>query len=293
MIKKTILICLCLLYIVGCEKHETTKFKLSKANCDNNWAICMIFPDKKIEITKTQPVKIAVLDSGIEQNIPQIKKHIKNTYNAIDRTSETKPFSPHGTMIASILTNTQIKNTKIGITENINLYDVQVLDEHGKGDPSDTIEGIEWSIKQGVDIINLSFGFAKDDSRLKAAIEKAHLKGILIVASAGNNLGLSTDYPAKYENVISISAVDKSKKIFAYAGQGKIDFVAPGVNVPVINTEGSIEIQSGTSFATAYASGVISLFIQNGLNNKEEIINRAEKLGEISIYGNGLIQYKN
>ncbi|MGD7015470.1 S8 family serine peptidase [Bacillus altitudinis] len=92
----------------------------------------MILPDKKIEITKTQPVKIAVLDSGIEQNIPQIKKHIKNTYNAIDRTSETKPFFPHGTMIASILTNTQIKNTKIGITENINLYDVQVLDEHGK-----------------------------------------------------------------------------------------------------------------------------------------------------------------
>ncbi|MGD6974864.1 S8 family serine peptidase [Bacillus altitudinis] len=141
--------------------------------------------------------------------------------------------------------------------------------------------------------MNLSFGFAKDDSRLKAAIEKAHLKGILIVASAGNNLGLSTDYPAKYENVLSISAVDKNKKIFAYAGQGKIDFVAPGVNVPVINTEGSIEIQSGTSFATAYASGVISLFIQNGLKNKEEIINRAEKLGEISIYGNGLIQYKN
>ncbi|WP_234703979.1 S8 family serine peptidase [Bacillus altitudinis] len=136
----------------------------------------MILPNEKIEITKTQPVKITVLDSGIEQNIPQIKKHIKNTYNAIDRTSETKPFFPHGTMIASILTNTQIKNTKIGITENTNLYDIQVLDEHGKGDPSDTIEGIEWSIKQGVDIINLSFGFAKDDSRLKAAIEKAHLR---------------------------------------------------------------------------------------------------------------------
>nr|WP_277709825.1 hypothetical protein [Bacillus paralicheniformis]WEZ45361.1 hypothetical protein P5653_02930 [Bacillus paralicheniformis] len=59
-----------------------------------------------------------------------------------------------------------------------------------------------------------------------------------------------------------------------------------------MNAEGSIERQSGTSFATAYVTGVISLLIQNGLKNKNEIILRAEKLGKESTYGKGLLRYK-
>ncbi len=51
-------------------------------------------------------------------------------------------------MIASIITNTKIKNTKIGINGNVELYDVQVLDERGHGKPADTVEGIQWSIEQ-------------------------------------------------------------------------------------------------------------------------------------------------
>jgi len=292
-IKKAIAsLCLCVLCIVGCDGSESSKLTLSETDCENNWAICMIFSEREIQIKKSDPVKIAVLDSGIKQDNPEIKKAVKKRYNAIEQSSVTKPVFPHGTMIASIITNTKIKNTKIGINGSVELYDVQVLDERGHGKPADTVEGIQWSIEQGVDIINLSLGFSKDDPHLKNAIEEAHSKGIIIVASTGNTLGMPTDYPAKYENVLSISAIDKRKKIFAYAGKGKVDLVAPGVDVPVVNAEGSIERQSGTSFATAYATGVISLLIQNGLKNKNEIMLRAEKLGKESTYGKGLIIYK-
>ncbi|MFH3733187.1 S8 family serine peptidase, partial [Acinetobacter baumannii] len=103
------------------------------------------------------------------------------------------------------------------------------------GKIADIISGINWSVEQGVDIINLSFGFSKDDPKLREAIRNASNKGIIIIAATGNTIGLSTDYPAKYPEVLSISAIDKDMKLYAYAGQGKVDFVAPGVDVPVLN----------------------------------------------------------
>lgn len=197
-------------------------------------------------------------------------------------------------MIASIIASTSFEKIPIGINNQIELYDVQVLDEMGLGDIEHTISGIKWAIENKVDIINMSYGFSKNDPLFHEVIQRAQDAGIILVAASGNTIGFSTDYPAKYKEVLSISAIDKQKDIFLYAGKGKVDYVAPGVDVPVLYENGKIDEKTGTSFATAYATGIISL-LKKTLNNEEisEYLNsHAIELGPTSTYGKRLIQYK-
>lgn len=145
-----------------------------------------------------------------------------------------------------------------------------------------------------MDIINISFGFEKDSELLKSAINEAISQGIIIVASAGNTLGLYTEYPAKYPNVLSISAIDKNLKYYSLAATGKVDFVAPGVDIPIIGKINGRKIVSGTSFATAYASAIIGYHISmsNNTNILSSKIIGVKNLGNEKHYGNGLIYIK-
>ncbi|MCD1162801.1 S8 family peptidase [Peribacillus frigoritolerans] len=290
---KIVILYLFLCFMFGCTDTSISTVKVSEQDCKKNWALCMLFPDSKIVTNDIKPIKIAILDSGINENVNSLNEYVKSSYNAFDNSSETQPLFSHGTMIASIIASTKYKDTMIGINNNTELFDVQVLNEEGRGKVEDTIRGIKWSIEQNVDIINISSGFAKDDPNLRREIKNAHDKGIKIIAATGNTIGLSTDYPAKYPEVYSISAIDRNKKVFSYAGKGKVDFVAPGVNIPVLNIQGELEKQSGTSFATAYATGIISLVLQKDIKNIDEYLkSNAEELGSDDRYGNGLIQIK-
>lgn len=292
--KRLILLLLILLIGGGCNKAETQSISMESKECANNWAICMVNPEMNFNLLNSKPVKVAILDSGINSELKELEGYVVKKFNAIDNSSKTVPKNEHGTMIASIVAATNYENMRIGLNRNVQLYDVQVLNDEAVGNVENTVAGINWAIEQDVDIINISYGFSNDDSTFKKAIKKAYDSGIIIVAATGNTIGLSTNYPAKYPNVLSISAIDNDMKIFPYAGIGKVDYVAPGVNVPVLNTQGELEYQSGTSFATAYATGVISLF-KTQINNEyitKYLKENSKELGPKNIYGQGLIQFK-
>lgn len=283
---------LLLLMIAGCDK-KTEVYKQEKM-CDQNWALCALSVSKSEPNSTNKPIKIAVMDTGINNDLLQFKVSVVKEFNTINGSSRTTPKNAHGTMVASIIAATSFKNFTIGINNNVHLYDIQTLDDEAKGNITDTIKGIDWAIEQDVDLINFSYGFSQDHEELRNAIERARDAGILIVAAAGNTLGLSTDYPARYDEVLSISAIDSTNTIYPYAAKGKIDFVAPGVDVPVLNHEGMMEEQSGTSFSTAYATGVISLLLHDQDNDHliKELSKNSIKLGPMHTYGNGLIQFK-
>lgn len=287
------LLFLVLIALVSCSKDEENTYIFSSEECIKNWAICTLFPDREIKISNSRPIKVALLDSGIKSDLKGLEGKVIKKYNTLNNSSKTNPKSDHGTMIASIIASGKHEGINIGVNENIELLDVQVLDEMGNGKVEDVVSGVNWSVKQDVDIINLSFGFSRDDPRLKKAVKNANDKGIIIVAATGNTIGLSTDYPARYPEVLSISAIDKNTRLFSYSGKGKVDFVAPGVDVPVLNMGGEIERQNGTSFAAAYATGAISLLIQDGKKDiRENLKSNAKDLGHPKEFGYGLIQIK-
>lgn len=292
--KKNLIFLLLILLLGGCNEREKHDNLVKAEECTNNWAICMVNPEMNSNLLDSNPVKVAILDSGINPEIEELKGYVVKSFNTIDNSSKIIPMNEHGTMIASIVAATNHGDTKIGLNKNVQIYDVQVLNDEATGKVENTVKGINWAIEQDVDIINISYGFSNDDISFKSAIKKAYDNGIIIVAATGNTIGLSTDYPAKYPEVLSISAIDNEMSIFSYAGKGKVDYVAPGVNVPVLNMQGEIEYQSGTSFAAAYATGVISL-VNSRMDDEatiEYLKENSIELGSENTYGQGLIQFK-
>ncbi|MDX8045705.1 S8 family serine peptidase [Gracilibacillus sp. S3-1-1] len=203
-------------------------------------------------------VKIAILDSGINMDHKDLNGKIKKRFNAINTDENIIDDFNHGTAIAGIITANDNDFGIIGIVQNVEIYDVKVLGENGTGDVKSLIRGINWAIDQDVDIIHISSGVETNSVDLEETINTAVDRDIIIVAAAGNTFGLFVNYPAKYSNVLSISAIDENLVYLSTSGKGKIDFSAPGKNIISTNNKGTYEHYSGTSFATAYATGVIA-----------------------------------
>ena len=231
------------------------------------------------------------------KNHEDLYGRVVKEFNAINPEEPIVDEFGHGTAIAGIIGARQDRVGIVGVAPNVDLYDVKVLNEFGKGDIKDFITAIDWCIEQEVDIINISFGYQTENTDLKNAIDRAVDEGIIIVAAAGNTYGFGVDYPARYENVLSISSVNKELKRPSSAARGKIDFVAPGVDILTTNNHGSYSYFTGTSYATAYATGMIALMLQEDNLSKKEVISilreNALDLGEDGYdreYGHGLLQ---
>ncbi|PRS56973.1 chromosome partitioning protein ParA [Bacillus sp. GBSW19] len=277
MYRRYLIILLSLFFLSSCSFEE------------DNWAFEHLV-SKRHDFNGNK-VKIAVLDSGVSK-IKGLDKSIVFSFNAFDNTNKTKDEFGHGTIVASLIAG-NLDSKKIGLNINAEIFDIQVLDQKGLGTVDSVVKGINKAIDKQVDIINLSIGFSKGSKKLKKAIDRALKKGIIIVASAGNMVGRDVEYPAKYKGVISVSAIDINNKIYPLASKGKIDFVSPGVEVLAIDKQSEITIQSGTSFATPYVTGVISLYIEDGESIDLDFLkSKSEDLGNKSIFGNGLLKYK-
>ncbi len=242
-------------------------------------------------------IKVAFLDSGINHHTEFKKKYFKEGYNAIDPSILQKDDNGHGTLIAGVVTASKNGIGLLGVAPDIDVYPVKVLDEFGLGDIDVVVEGIEWCIKQRVDIINMSFAISKDNKRLREAVNKALDAGIIIVASAMNSYGGEVGYPASYKGVISVTSVDSKLKAGESTPRGKIDFSAPGVDIISTTFDGTYEYDSGTSIATPYISGVIALLLQkNSSLTHSEIYNSLKdysvdlgKKGKDSVFGEGIV----
>lgn len=285
-----------LLVMVACS-HRSVEISLSQGDCKINWALCAVIPNQTAKIHSNKTIKVAILDSGIDDSQSPLSGRVIKSYNAINGGTNTTDKYGHGTAIAGIIAAEPNEGTIQGVFPTAELYDVKVLNDKGGGKIPDVVEGIKWSIEQKVDIINLSFGFQKDDQRLKKAIDEALGNNIIVIAAAGNTLGLSTDYPARYKKVISVSSIDKEMNRDIFAAKGKVDFMAPGVTIPVLTNSGSVNLVSGTSFATAFATGIVASYISKGEVEYTTIVKKlkasSKDLGEKgpdNQYGYGLLQ---
>ncbi|MCL2338097.1 MAG: S8 family serine peptidase [Firmicutes bacterium] len=165
---------------------------------------------------------------------------------------------------------------------------------------SDIIAGIDWAIKNKMQVINMSLGGSEDSIILQQALQKAVSAGITIVAAAGNNGdggdGVDTmNYPAKYPEVISVGAIDGSEQVAAYSSRGsELDVVAPGSYILSTFNNGGYIINDGTSMATAHVTGEIADILSynpqlNPIQIKAIVMQTATPLGPQTSYGSGLI----
>jgi subtilisin family serine protease len=199
-------------------------------------------------------VKVAILDSGIAA-------HAQFDAVDIDKLDLTGvglhgKGSGHGTSVASIISGTE------GIAPEVELFIVRVLDQDGLGNSYHVAQGIVKAVDRGVDIINLSLGMYQDSPLLRQAVHYAAERGVLLVAAAGNDAYRQLPYPAAYNEVLAVTAVDATGQYALFPNQStEIDFAAPGVGVLTANEDEGTVLFSGTSAAAPFVSGTLAALL--------------------------------
>ncbi|MBG6183207.1 subtilisin family serine protease [Arthrobacter sp. CAN_A214] len=170
----------------------------------------------------------------------------------------------HGTHVAGTIAALDNTIGVVGVAPEADLYGVKVLDANGYGYASDVALGIEWSINNGMQVINLSLAEETDVPALRDAVEAADDAGIVVVAAAGNagdGDPSSNDvlWPAKYDSVIAVSATDIDDAVAVFSSDGaEVELAAPGKDVLSTTRGGGYGTMSGTSMATPHVSGVVA-----------------------------------
>ena len=220
-------------------------------------------------------IKIAVIDTGIDYDHPDLDGNYRGGINIIDPDNPAGPFdnswNSHGTHVAGIIAAELNGEGVVGVAPKASLYAIKTLDYAGAGYLSDLIAGIEWAVANGMDIVNMSVGLRNNSQALAEACAKAYEAGVLLVAAAGNTGVYGSGevlYPALYSSVIAVAATDANDAIhYISAASAGVGFVAPGGDIYSTTAYGGYAFLSGTSQASPHVAGVAALILSTGLSD--------------------------
>ena len=210
-------------------------------------------------LSRGSDIKIAVIDSGIDDAHAELSGSVAENYNAL-----ASPMAPHshGTAIAGLIA---AHGKLLGAAPNAKILGVRTFDPAGataQGTTFAILKGLDWAAAQGARIINMSFA-GPNDPAIHRALEAAFKKGIVLIAAAGNAGAKSPPlYPAADANVIAVSATDADDRLLEASNRGNhIAVTAPGAQL-LVATPSGYEFSSGTSYSAAAISGVVALMLE-------------------------------
>jgi subtilisin family serine protease len=296
-------------------KSESVKIKGVKIQPSQTlpWGIDRVDAEQVWNLTTGDPVRVAIVDTGIDLKHPDLQPNIKGGINTINSLKSPNDDNGHGTHVAGIVAAINNSIGVVGVGPNIDLYAVKVLGANGSGYLSDIIEGLDWVIQQkqiqgGDWVLNMSLGTTADIQSFHDAIIRVNQAGITQVAAAGNTGGAVT-YPAAYPEVIAVSAIDQNDQLASWSSRGpEVDLAAPGVDIYSTYKGQSYAILSGTSMAAPHVTGVAALVLDrktcdfnlDGVCTPSEVQQKLEQTaidlgvsGKDSFYGSGLINALN
>lgn len=288
------------------------KVRVHDAELDNTWGVKRIGAGTVHNggITGAS-VKVAVLDTGVDYYHPDIKSNYSGGYNFVSNTNNPFDDHGHGTHVAGTIAALKNGNGVVGVSPDVKIYALKILDSTGSGKSSNIIAAIEWMLDNGITIANHSYGSQIDPgSIVAAAFRNSESSGILHVAAAGNSGTCAgtedtVSYPAKYDSVVAVGATNKKdeRPCFSSTG-GSVELAAPGVSINSTKLGGGYVEYSGTSMSSPHVVGAAALVVAGGikdsngngrLNDELRIALRvsAFDLGLVGIdpfYGYGLVQ---
>lgn len=228
------------------------------------WGIDKIDAEKAWATSTADTVKVAILDTGIDLDHPDLMSNIKGGINTIVSWRSTNDDNGHGTHVAGIIAALNNAIGVVGVGPQIDLYAVKVLSRNGSGYTSDIIEGIQWAIANNINVINLSLGTTADIQAFHDAIIAAKNAGITVVAAAGNSgpADNTVIYPAKYEEAVAVTATDSTDGQPYWSSRGpEVDIAAPGASIYSTYPDKRYATMSGTSMATPHVAGTAALIL--------------------------------
>ncbi|OGD53163.1 hypothetical protein A3K80_04500 [Candidatus Bathyarchaeota archaeon RBG_13_38_9] len=224
-------------------------------------------------------INITILDTGIDTDHPDLSYVFGFDFSdLLMDDADPEDFSGHGTHIAGIIAAQNNDIGVFGIAPGSNLYILKVFTDDGEGRYSSAVEAIEWCMGtyndtidgNEIHIISMSWGSEVNlgDPGIEPWINEAYNLGIILVGSAGNDVnstgtGDNIIYPARYENVISISAINEEDQRPTFSSTGpSVELAAPGSNIISTFIDGYATL-AGTSMSCAHVSGSIALLLNS------------------------------
>ncbi len=304
--------------IIKFEEEETSEDIVETYSSDStalSWGADRVESVSAINMIKKAKLGsqtiVAIIDSGVDASHEFFIDESSKT-NRILKGNRPKDNAPdpkqsnysHGTIVAGVIVDNTPSNIKI---KSYNFY------YYNNGTTSTLATEISAATddKIGVDVINMSLGnYAKKQS-VEEAVEKAIEKGIVIVASAGNDgVDAYNHYPSNYPDVISVAAFNSSNEPWSNPSKGtktnygeSIDISAPGSSIKTTLPGGGYGTNGGTSMATPFVAAAAAILKSTNKNLSParicEILTASAYKPSgwannyASKYGAGIVNFKN
>jgi thermitase len=206
-------------------------------------------------------VKVAVLDTGVQANHPDLVGKVVLQYDFAYNDPVANDVDGHGTHTAGTVGATTYNATGVAsLGYNVQLLCGKVLDDTGSGSHAAIANGIVWATDNGAKVINMSLGGSSGSSTLQNAVNYATTRGVLVVASAGNAGNTRANYPAYYSNALAVAATDRNDARATFSTYGSwVDLAAPGVDIASTYIGSQYVYMSGTSMAAPHVSALAGL----------------------------------
>jgi len=263
-----------------------------------SWGVVRINADDVHPTNKGTGIKVAILDSGIDLDHPDL--NVAGNVTFVEGTTNGDDALGHGTMVAGVVAALINDTGVVGVAPEVELYSVRIM-ETGWLLWGDVIAGIEWACENDMQVINMSFGTVTEPPKpVKNIFKKAGRAGLVQVAASGKmgHLGLEDTiyYPAKYPQVIAVGATDETDTRIEISSTGPaLELSAPGDNI-YTTTIGGYGSGGGASLASAHVTGVAALVIASGITDNDEVREKLQQTaydlgdpGWDAEYGYGLV----
>jgi membrane-anchored mycosin MYCP len=217
------------------------------------------------ELTKGQGVLVGVIDTGVDRTVPQLAGHVLPGTDVVDGTgqADTDCFG-HGTFVAGIIAAQPKPGTGVaGVAPGATILPIRQANSSSDGTSAGLAQSIRLAADMGAKVVNISASSFFPDPELRAAVQYASAKDVLLVASASNEAqsGNPTAYPAAYPEVLAVGAVDQDGRRSQFSEVGPfLDLVAPGVNIVSLSRAAPGHLSdNGTSYATPFVTATAAL----------------------------------
>lgn len=284
-------------------KVELDEIEFNDPQFKDQYALKKVEAQKAWDINQgSSDVVIAIVDTGVDLEHPDLKGKLLTGYNAIAPGTDPKDDSRHGTHVAGIAS--AIGNNSVGISgiaPKCKILPVKVLG-NGSGSIATIADGLIWVANNGADVVNMSLGTYTEEKTLGEAVKYALSKNVVCIATMGNDNIERRRFPAGFTGMIAVGSTDENDKKSTFSNFGNwITVSAPGTNIlstlPTYMSPSGYGRLSGTSMAAPLVTGLAALVRSQSKNLSPENISKllkssADDLGDSgfdNIYGAGRV----
>jgi subtilisin len=207
---------------------QTVDWGVSKIEAPGAWALGF----------RGQGTKVGIFDSGIDVDNPDLI--VTGGVDLVGDGHGLDDCNGHGTHVAGIVAARDNSKQTVGVAPGAQLYAMRFADCDWAGATLEKmIQGVEWAIDNGMDVVNMSFGFGVEgvsvpispSDAAEQAFDAAYARGVVLVAASGNSSTPYVGYPAAYASVVAVGATDDADMLASFSQWGDDQEVtAPGVN---------------------------------------------------------------